>query len=397
MNKSNNPKKRKGKSLFSRFVAWVHLWPSIVSGIILVFVCLTGTIIVYCDEIMDFSAGEARYVQVPANPQRISAVQLAASLKKSNPDFSVSEYVFFKDPHRSIRVRAFIPKDRKLVQVYVNPYTGKVIKVDRSIYFFFVTAHLHSSLLAGKAGGWVVAVSTIIFVISTITGLILWWPKKWTRATKEASFTIRWKARFKRLNYDLHNVFGFYSLIICFILGLTGLIIFFHPMMEATVKLTGGDPAPMETLFPQYDSTQTDQDLVAIGFAALDKKFGDKKMISIWLESRNPSGAFVYRSGIAGLKSNADTQWYIVNRYTGDEITVPKASLQHEKTENAVWQLHMGQWLGQLGKLTTFLSGIIATTLPVTGFLIWWGRRKKSKKKSKEIKKVHQHRTQVYE
>lgn len=398
MNTKTNliPKKKKGPSRFSKIVAWVHLWPSIVSGIILVFVCLTGTIIVYGDEIMDWSAGKARYVEVPANAKRISGEQLAAAIKNENPDFAVSEYVFFKDPHRSIRVRAFIPKEKKLVQVYVNPYTGKILKTDRSIYFFFVTAHLHSSLLAGKAGGWVVAVSTIVFVISTLTGLILWWPKRWTKATRKASFTIKWKARFKRLNYDLHNVFGFYSLIFCFILGMTGLIIFFHPLMNATIKLTGGETEHLEKVLPKYDSTKTQKDIVALGYHALESQFKDKKMASVWLESRNPTGAFTFRTGVAGLKSNENTKYFIVNRYTGAEIQVPAAYLQHEITENAVWQLHMGQWWGQFGKFTTFLSGLIATSLPITGFLIWWGRRKKSKKKNKDVKKIHQRRTDIY-
>ncbi len=392
---NRNPKKKKGKSLFNRIVAWVHLWPSIVSGVILVFVCLMGTIIVYGDGIMDWSAGDSRYVEIPVNPKRISAIELEAAIKKENSDFSVSEYVFFKDPERSIRVRAFIPKERKLVQIYINPYNGNVLKVDDSIYFFFVMAHLHSSLLAGIIGGWIVAISTIVFVISTITGLILWWPKKWTNATRKASFTIKWKARFKRLNYDLHNVFGFYSLIICLILGMTGLIIFFHPLMESTVKLTGGATEPIEKVLPKFDSTKTEKDIVQLGYYSLEHQFKNQKMASVWLESRNPSGAFTFRTGSAGLKSNENTKWYFVDRYTGKEITVPEKHLQHEKTENAVWQLHMGQWWGQLGKLSTFLSGIIATSLPITGFLIWWGRRKKTKKKTKEVKKIHQHRTQI--
>ncbi|ULT26511.1 PepSY domain-containing protein [Sphingobacterium sp. E70] len=41
---------------------WLHLWPSVVSGLIVVFVCLTGTIIVYSDEIIEASAGSAKYI-----------------------------------------------------------------------------------------------------------------------------------------------------------------------------------------------------------------------------------------------------------------------------------------------------------------------------------------------
>ncbi len=70
----------------------------------------------------------------------------------------------------------------------------------------------------------------------------------------------------------------------------------------------------------------------------------------------------------------------IYDRYSGQKIEVNPKIIQHEKTENVVWQLHMGQWWGQIGKLSTFLAGLVATSLPITGFLIWWGRRKKKKK-----------------
>lgn len=366
-------------SLFSRINAWIHLWPSIVSGIVLVLVCLTGTIIVYGDEIMDFSAGSARYVSVPPHARRVTHEQLVASIHKANPDMAISEFVFFKDPERSIRIRAFIPKERKLVLVYVNPYNGKVLKVDKSIFFFFVMAHIHSSFLAGKIGGWVVAVSTVVFVISCITGLILWWPRKWTRATRQASFTVKWKERFKRLNYDLHNVFGFYSLVICLILGLTGLMIFFKPMMNAAIKISGGTTEHLDAILPKADSSRISQDAVAIAYVAL-ANHPEKKMVSIWNFEKQKAGALVFTSGKSGLKSIENADINIYNRYTGKEIHVPQEFLRHEKTENIVWQLHMGQWWGQFGKLATFLSGIVATTLPVTGFLIWWGRRKKSKK-----------------
>jgi uncharacterized iron-regulated membrane protein len=73
----------------------------------------------------------------------------------------------------------------------------------------------------------------------------------------------------------------------------------------------------------------------------------------------------------------------VYDKYNGQHIEVERPFVLHEKVENYVWQLHMGQWWGQLGKLSTFLAGVIATSLPITGFLIWWGRRKKKKKVSR--------------
>lgn len=396
MNTSNKTKVsgKKGKSLFSRIVAWLHLWPSIVAGVILVVVSLSGTIIVYCDEIMDWSAGEARFVNVPEDQKRVSSDVLKANFSKKNPGYDISEFVFFKDPKRSVRIRAFNPKGPKLAMVYANPYTGEILKKDETLQFFFVMAHFHASFLAGKMGGWIVALATIVFVISTITGLILWWPKKWNKTTRQASFTIKWKARFKRFNYDLHNVYGFYSLIVCFMLGTTGLIIFFEPLMETTVKMTNGTTEHMMDTLPKLDSTKTAKDIVPFAYGVLGKS--DEKEVSIWNFERKKLGAYIFTSGKVGLKSIEHASINVYDSYSGKEINVDQKYLQHEKTENMVWQLHMGQWWGQVGKLSTFLAGIIATSLPITGFLIWWGRRNKSSKKKKEVKNNHQHRTAAH-
>ncbi len=365
---------KKSKSLFDRVVAWLHLWPSIVSGIIVVFVCLTGTIIVYGDEIMDWSAGDARYVPVTGQT-RITDNQLAKTLKDFNPGFAVSEYVFFKDPKRSIRVRAFDRPNRKLLYVYVDPYTGEILKADATIYFFFVTAHLHAELLAGDIGLWIVVISTIVFFISCLTGLILWWPKRWNRTTFLASFTVRWKAKFKRLNYDLHNVYGFYSLILCVILSFTGLMIMFDSITDFTVKSLGGELTHLADTLPPSDSTKASLDLIPFANELLEN--GDQPNVSIWVHNLSELGAFVFFSGKTGLKSTENMDIVVYNKYTGNEIPIPETILIHEKTENVVWQLHMGQWWGQFGKLSTFLAGIVATSLPITGFIIWWGRRKK--------------------
>lgn len=371
--------KKKGKSLFAKTVAWLHLWPSIVSGIIVVFVCLTGTIVVYGDEIIDFSAGDARYVT--PQTERITVAEINQQLQKAYPGIIASEFVFFKDPARSIRIRAFDEKDDVLLMIYMDPYTGKVLKVDKTIYFFFITAHLHAELLAGEAGYWIVVISTIIFVISCITGLILWWPNKWNKTTRLASFTIKWKAKFKRLNYDLHNVFGFYSLLIALILGLTGLMIAFPAFMGATLKVSGIDTqAHMEEILPKADSTKTSKNLVPFAYSILAAQH-NKESVSIWAYNLDETGAYVFTAGKSGLKSFENAAITVYDKYTGEKLNIGDKFIQHEKAQNTVWQLHMGQWWGWFGKLSTFLAGLIATSLPITGFLIWWGRRNKKPKK----------------
>ena len=376
--------KKTNKHWLMRFIAWLHLWPSIVSGLILVFVCLTGTIIVYGDEIMDWSAGDAKYVE-NVGPQKITDKQLHQVIQAYNKNMSLSDLVFFKDPERSVRARAFDTVHRYLCHLYIDQYQGKVLKEDKTIFFFFVTAHIHASFLAGKIGGWVVAISTVIFLISSITGLVLWWPKRWTKKTREASFTIKWKAKFKRFNYDLHNVYGFYSLILCVILSATGLLIFFEPLGDGLVKVVGGSDKHVAQAMPKAVKDKSTVDMVQTAYSLFDHEGKDKESVSIWAMRQEKSGAYVYSLGNSGLKSSANLEVVAVDKYTGKRLPIQKADLIHDKTENMVWQLHMGQWWGQLGKLSTFLAGIIATSLPITGFLIWWGRRNKKPKKRSQV------------
>ena len=97
--------------------------------------------------------------------------------------------------------------------VFINPYTGKVIhsvcKEPRETDFFSFILKGHRTLwIPGKAGKLMIGYSVVIFVITLITGLVLWYPRKWNKKTALRNFTLKIKAPFARLNYDLHNVLG---------------------------------------------------------------------------------------------------------------------------------------------------------------------------------------------
>ena len=374
-------KKKKKKSILLHLVSWLHLWPSVVSGLIVVFVCLTGTIIVYSDEIIEASAGSAKYI-IPNAGKKLTLEQLLEIQKKEIPGILPSYVLYYNAPDRSVVINGFDPKNIRLSMIYMNPYTGEILKYNKTIHFFFIMAHLHAHMKLGSIGGWIVILSTIIFVISTLTGLILWWPRRWTKTTRKASFTVRWKAKFKRFNYDIHNVFGFYSLILCFILGMTGLIIFFQPMMNLTMKSLGATAVDWHRDLPKADKTKQFID----AFPLMDQLFvaqPQKKVIKYWVYDYKKSGVFAFNlADRAGLKSDENNHTYYFDKYSGSPHPIKKEEHMHNKVENWVWQLHMGQWSGQLGKLSTFVAGLISTTLPITGFLIWWGKRRKNKAKN---------------
>jgi uncharacterized iron-regulated membrane protein len=62
---------------------------------------------------------------------------------------------------------------------YVNPFTGKVLAVfDEKNGFFNIVKFIHwSLLLRNDWGKYIVGIPVLIFIISLISGIILWWPK----------------------------------------------------------------------------------------------------------------------------------------------------------------------------------------------------------------------------
>jgi uncharacterized iron-regulated membrane protein len=47
------------------------------------------------------------------------------------------------------------------------------------------------------------------------------------------------------------------------------------------------------------------------------------------------------------------------------------------KVRRAVYPIHTGSFGGVFTKIIALLVSLFAASLPVTGFLVWWGRRKK--------------------
>lgn len=363
-----------------KLISWLHLWPGLISAVIVFFVCITGTIIVYSDEIMDLSAGDAKYVE-EVKETRLPVDSLISIIKKEFPSRSkaISYMVTYKDPNRSIRFNTF-SRTEGLSMIYIDPYSGKILKDDNTIYFFYVTAHLHNSFLLGKTGQWIIDIATIIFLIELITGIVLWLPKKWNQKTRNASLKIKFKSTAKRLNYDLHKVLGFYALIIMLILSLTGLLIAFEPLSDSLLKLSGAETShEWQKKMPKFQEGKQPADINTIIKYTFDK-YPDKEQIQLNTFKLDSSGYYVGRvADRIGLKSAQSPEFFYYDRYTGKELTVSDSILKHEKIENAVWVLHMGNWMGQVGKFITFMGGLIASSLPITGFFIWWSKRKKKK------------------
>ncbi|TWF32396.1 putative iron-regulated membrane protein [Chitinophaga polysaccharea] len=394
-------KKQSSKSRFRIVVDKLHLWLGLGSGLIVLIISVTGCLFVFQKEINDYYYRKQLFVA----PQQMPVLPLS-ELKKTaqaalGADKSILNITTYTRPDHAWEFMAYKGNDTALTYfggveyydvVLLNPYTGQVTgKIDYKHNFFSIVKAIHWSLLLNTPYGQpIIGWSTFIFVLLLITGLIMWWPKKWNKANREKSFKVKWKASFKRVNYDLHNVLGFYALIIALVIALTGMVWAFT-WFQATVYVAaaGTITPPDRALKESAKSTVTlTQDPLDAAFGQAQGMLKGARRIFIY-PARGEKGVNL----IGGYKGKET--YYGADELQFDQYNARLLGRRNDAHKNRGerlidmnYDIHVGAIAGLPGKILAFVISFICASLPVTGFYIWWGRRRKLKKKTVVVREA---------
>jgi uncharacterized iron-regulated membrane protein len=267
----------------------------------------------------------------------------------------------------------------------------KVKNMENDFFRFILNGHFYL-WLPHQIGQTIVASATLIFVLMLITGIVLWFPKN--KAAIKQRFTIKRKARWRRKNYDLHSVFGFYSFFIALIFAITGLVFGFEWFAKSYYYTLSGGKQMVQYTQTLSDTTFTPT-LPTIN--AID---------IIWNKTRleNPTKQTIeihypetkHDAIEASTNSDASTYWQNDNHYY-DQYTLQEIEVKHlygkfnnqlstaDKLMRMNYDIHTGAIFGLTGKIIAFFISLIIASLPITGFLLWYGRHyKKGKTKNME-------------
>lgn len=366
----------------------VHLWLGIASGLVLFVVCLTGTIYTFRTEVEEALEPSKYNVEVPAQARVIPTDELVSKLQQEYKA-ALASIEIPEDKSRAYFVSMKgADKESKGESFYVDPYTGNVLggKDGPATEFFGTVMKLHRWLLIeGDVGKIIVGVSTIIFVFMLLSGIVLWWPiklKNWKQG-----FKIKTSGKWKRTNHDLHNTLGFYSFILLLIMALTGLCWSFEWYREGLSNVMGAEvfkgrkEKPLPSVTPaEGAATLAVSEFIQRANALLPYE-GDVR-VAMPADSASSVVVSKFNKGFFALSASDKVQ---LDQYTGEplkvEIFADKAL--NEQIVAQIKPLHLGEIYGTFSKILYFLACLVATSLPVTGTIIWINKlRKKSKKQS---------------
>ena len=376
-----------------KMIGKLHLWLGLASGFVVFMVAITGCIYAFEHEIQELSQ-PYRFVQ-EIGDQALPPTRIAELAEAAAPGMQARR-VYYEQPQNSAMVLFYSSTASYYYIAFVDQYTGEVLKVKNLRKdFFTIILYLHISLLL-PYGETIIGVASLIFLVLLISGIYLWWPRNKNKKAVKQKFRIKWDARWRRKNYDLHSVFGFYASWIAIFVVITGLIWSFDWMKQAVhYAFSGGDQLAatiVPTSAPKDSSRQTAIDPLPLvdqaWYMVLDE---DPEILgtAVYLPYTPTDVITIYSSPDYGKFGRLD--WRYFDQYTGEEYPVDHYRGRHteatvaQKVLKLNYDIHTGGVLGLAGKFIAFFSSLFVASLPITGFLLWRGRRKKQKTKKKSV------------
>lgn len=353
-----------------------HLWVGLAIGLPLIIVALSGAVLVFEDQLdralnprVSFVPNVGSAVS-PESRHVLPTDDLLAAARKALPDTQLGSITFPEQPDLALQIGAS-SKSTGPVTIAINQYTGEVLGIRSSAEREAGLARrihlLHTRLFAGQVGEWIVGTITALTLFMAIAGMVLWWPRK--------IFGVKWTASGRRINFDLHNVFGFYASAVFFFIALTGMMIAFErwtdpmfmrlndapvaPLPRESSDLAPGDShgggITIETLIRQAKQALPGAFLKGIGIPN-----GGKNVIVASMkypEDRTPGG----RSRVA-LDQHSGRVLAVINTRTA-----PTGS----RLVNIKRSAHTGDIFGAATRALYFVTCLMLAGQVLTGVFIW--------------------------
>lgn len=363
---------------FKKIINWLHLWLGLTTGTILIIVALTGSLLAFEDELEPVLFHKSQVV-VPA-AVRLSVDSLVQIANNVYPDKQLSRLIIPAVPNRSVEARIGSKGEKGLQVAYLNPYTGAVLY--RGAYdkqFFQQVRSLHRYLFLGATGKIITGISCSICLFLTISGLILWWPAN--KAAMKQRFKIKWSAKGKRLNWDLHAVTGFYLSIFLLMITLTGFVWSYDWAENLIYKLADGKVEKAEKIKNTVKMKKAQPGIYQLMFDDINHAFNYSGQVAFNMPAKPALAVTVQKEIDESAVRHIDAAYY--DGHTGALIKkVPYAELSAgTRIRRIILPIHTGSLLGWPTKLLYLIVALFTASLPISGLLIWLGKNKKPKKK----------------
>lgn len=357
----------------SRVLFRLHSWFGLITGVFLLLLGLSGSILVFMEELDPIIYRHSLTVKPTGAPLLIDSLYRIITAEYPNLD-GIAWLNPEATPEQSYHFRLYM-NDTRLISydlgaINLNQYTGQILRKGRSddlevgwIEWIF---QFHFSFHLGMPGAALTAIFGLTMLVSILTGLVVYRKFIW----KVLAFKVKINRKnWRTISSDLHRIVGVWSLALNVIVFFTG----FWMNLFAFEKKTWDNevvPTPANTLAKVSLQSLYQQAL---------KKAPNFTPNYVYLPT-HPHRKFNVRGYYNDENRLFSSRNAIVfDAYTGQFVGITRYAdlLTWEKIEATFHPLHVGNFGGIFVKILYVILGLTPGVLSVTGFLLWWRRNRK--------------------
>jgi uncharacterized iron-regulated membrane protein len=348
--------------------AWfqVHKWIGLILAILIIPICISGSALVWNDA-LDRLVNPARYAT--SGTGVLAAPMYAAAAERALPaGAAIASLKMPEEAGAPVVVSATVPGAAARpgpparLNVYLDPPTARVLDQADSRSGLLRTLHvLHGSLMVPGVGRQVVGWIGVAMLLSSISGLWLWWPTvgKWVRG-------LRWR-RHRNLDTNLHHMMGFWIALPLFVLSLTGAWISFPQFfgrLTGEGQRQGARRGPPRAALARAKPLSPPQTPLETALAQAEKAApGDVRQVT-WPTDVKPEWSIALDKGSVSV---ADADGVATVAAGGERRSGGVARLMRT--------IHDGHDTPFIWQVIVFLGGLLPALLAITGVIMWWRAR----------------------
>jgi uncharacterized iron-regulated membrane protein len=360
----------------------IHQWLGLVSGLLVFIIAITGALYAFQEEITAWANDQ----KIEQPDRTIMPPSLLAEIAQKALPGKELHAIKYNGAQKSAEGIFYSYQPDYYFIVYLDPYTGEVKKVkdmNKDFFRFIMKGHFYL-WLPPHIGQPLVASSTLVFVLILISGIVLWIPKNRKALKNKLKFQWTKGTRWPRMNFDLHVVGGFYVTLFALIFAITGLVWGFQWFARGYHQLAGGEKS---LVYEEVYSMNQQPDSIMDAMPPLDRVWGQMQQEYPEAASIEVHPALSDSAVIAANANQKDGKYWKTDYRYFDQHTLQEINVNNvygrfkdarfaDKLYRMNYEIHTGAILGLPGKIFAFLMSLFIASLPVTGFIIWWKKRK---------------------
>lgn len=355
----------------------LHRWVGIALALMLFVQGLTGSLLVFRDEIDRMLHPEL--VLVPA-PSQVPIQQLVTAVRRAAPDATLQRIRF--DAGDGAPIFVMRGGDDQPYLVAVDPWRGVILR--QGGYAAWPTEFLfriHDELLSGRAGEIILSMEGVALAFLGIAGFVIWWPGR--RRLKSGFRVITGQGADRALR-TTHRALGASIAVMLLMSGITGALLIHRTVLQSWLPMV---PRPKFSIDAQVGRT-----LIPID-AMLERarlELGPLPLRELRFSGTEGQVIAFYFQDETSLRPNA-TRQYFYNAYDGTELGryEPAALPALNTAYDWLYTIHTGRAARLPGRTLVLAGGLSLVFFATSGVWLWLSAQRQRRARRLKSALVH--------